>query len=301
MQKRTLSRYVDIWSARFTRTRRLALCAAVLLGLGLSLTGEGAEPSERYRRVNWVENYDTSAALPGATNNWASIDTGVKPAWNLGVCVDYEYKCFAQAGSYMVGALDGAVRHYYVSVNNKNQWRGANGEIMTCTSLAGPDVNKRYEVTTQSRSDKKLEITVRSGAETVGSAMIDGTATTLGKVSFGLFSNHSTGTSFSYPSYARLYSCELWTTNGAGEKTVLRDFVPCFDTTGKKFGVYDRQHGKFYSASNNTSRLFYGPLAPVPSSAQFVYDGQPHGISVPEHEGYTIEPGSVVSAIEKGS
>ena len=292
----------DGWAARFVRLW-LAVCATV--ALGLSLPCEGAEPSGRYRRVNWIENYDTSAALPGATNKWAAINTVITPTADLGVRVDYEYKCFAQAGGYMVGALSATdkPRFYYVSVNKNGNWRAANGNKNVTTiadsDIKGPGkvVNERYEVTVQG-SKSGLAMTVRTGDGTVGSKNIDSAFSSgTGFPTLGLFASHS-GTNLSNPSYARLYACEMWTTNGTGVKTVLRDFVPCFDATNKKFGVWDKVGGTFYGTG--TANPFYGPMATIPSSVKFAYDGNKHGIPVPENGGYTITSGNV-SETEPGS
>ena len=155
------------------------------------------------------------------------IDTGVAvssaQAWSVKMTVQYTE---APSGSNIMlspnvnswfGQRDG---YYAIGVNNKS----------TVQAAEKVDAIVSYTPST-------LSLTI--GSETISRSLASDTGTLF------LFS----GGSGNYKSKAKLFGCKIYDNNGA----MVRNFVPCYQTSNSAIGLYDLVGGTFYANAGSGS------------------------------------------------
>ena len=161
------------------------------------------------------------------------INTGFKPKYNTRVVMDAQITGIGTTGSFLFGARDEA------SATAANQF-------VLYTTNAGAF---RSDYFGTNKSVTIADFTDRTVFDKNGATMtmfgtkIQNTAVTSGACSYPLFlfANNSAGTAHTFKAKLKLYSCQIYD-NG----TLVRDFVPCKNASGKA-GLYDLVGGVFYT------------------------------------------------------
>lgn len=163
------------------------------------------------------------------------VDTGFKPSWNSRVVVDVSD--VASTSGMIFGCRNAASA---TATQQFNIYRNSNGMrsdyFGTNATLSISDTTPRTVI------DKNKNVVTMYGATVTNTAVSSGTV----GYNLFLFANNNVGTPGTYAS-CKLYSCQIYD-NG----TLVRDYVPCVDSSGA-YGLYDMINAQFYSNAGSGS------------------------------------------------
>ena len=171
------------------------------------------------------------------------INTGFKPTGSTKVVCDFQMLNQGSAQQGVFGSRPGTSGRFTVFTGNSN-------------SDLQVDYDTEQTLASVSQTINGLNVNSRTTIEVSNSLIINGnTVKTVSAVSFTstynlfLFANNNQGDA-QLPGSMKLYACKIYNKN-----TLVRDFIPCINASGK-VGLYDLVGKKFYT--NAGTGVFIG-------------------------------------------
>ena len=191
---------------------------------------------EKYVFVEYIES---------TGQEW--IDTGVIANGNTKVDVDFQL--VEVTASFVFGSRAGSTnRTYTFSVGNMSN----GGEFVSAYGSSGNMVI--------ATADTNRHIVMKNHRSTYFDGVFK---TQVSKQDFTtpetleIFASYNNGTKGYLPSKMKLYSCAIYDGVTEGERTLLRDFKPCYRKADKVAGLYDAVNDVFYE-NRGTGKFLIG-------------------------------------------
>ena len=197
-----------------------------------------SQSREKYVFVEYIESTGTQ---------W--IDTGIIA--NGDTKVDLDFQIVTITASFMFGSrVSGVNKAYTFNIGNM-----ANGGEFV--SGYGNASSPRAEADTKRHTVMKNHRTTYFDGSLKYQASKQ-SFTTPG--SLELFACYNNGAKGYLPAQMRLYSCTLYDGVTEGERTLLRDFIPCYRKADRVGGLYDTVSGEFFENAGTGEFLIGGEV-----------------------------------------